>query len=141
MKEPRTAHLVNKKSMFASNTLEISSHQKNNREKEQKINAKQNVFAKLLCIHKKLKNIAQHEYINENKFKVAKLNPSELNEIKHLEGKLGYCCVAYEHDNSVEENKIIMLNKIDLLLDEYMKLLTNKRKTNTDDEFKDFFEQ
>ena len=138
MTELRIARLVDKKSMFASNTLEILSHQKNNKEKEHNI---EDVFTRILYIHKKLKNIAQHEYINENKFKVAKLNPLELNEMKHLEGKLGYCCVAYEHDDSIEENKIIMLNKIDLLLDEYMKLLTNKRKTNTDDEFKDFFEQ
>ena len=126
--------------MFASNTVEILKYQKNNNQRDENTSVKNDVFTQILYIHKKLKNIAQNESLAKTRFKVAKLNSKELNEVKQLETSLGYYFIAYESDKEIEENKKMLLNKINLLLDEYSNYL-KQTKAGKDDEFKEFFEQ
>lgn len=112
--------------MFASNTspiIDIDEHKK------------AEVLPILLQIHKKIKTIAKHESISKSKYKVAKINPEELNQIKSLESKLGYCLIACEHK---AENKTRILSKVNFLLDEYLELYKSKE---TEDDFSKFFEQ
>lgn len=135
--------------MFASNTAEVLKI----REKTKS----QGFFTKLLYIHKKIKQAAQLESMSKAMFKVAPLNQSQIENIRQLENKLGFCLVAYEHLLEIEENKYMILNRISSLLDEYMDLCKSdipaetkivasqvsvrNKKSNTVNDFNEFFQQ
>ena len=127
--------------MFASNTAEVLNFQKKK--------DSQDVFTKILYLHKKLKEVAQYESLSKTKYKLAKPSPEDLERIKQLELKLGYSLIAFESEEEIEENKAMILNRIDSLLDEYMamcKPVAPKSQNpppskKIDNDFNGFFEQ
>lgn len=122
--------------MFASNTAEII-----NFEKPISKIKNNDIFSKILYIHKKLKEIAQYESISKTKYNVAKLSSEKLEKVKTLESKLGCYLIAYEVDAEVEENKCMILNRISSLLDEYLDLCRDTVLKKQEDGFNGFFEQ
>ena len=100
---------------------------------------KTDVFSNILLVYKKLKEAALYESMTKSKYKVARLNQEELNQLKSLESRLGYSFVAYENDKSQEEDKLMLLNRISSLLDEYLSFCRQVKKQ--DDSFNEFFEQ
>ncbi|MBI3591147.1 MAG: hypothetical protein HY094_07235 [Candidatus Melainabacteria bacterium] len=125
--------------MFASSTAEVLSFQKKK--------DPQDVFTKILYLHKKLKEAAQYESLSKTKYKLAKPVTEDLERIKQLELKLGYSLIAVESENEMEENKAMILNRIDSLLDEYMSMckpgkskLQNLPSQKIENDFNGFFE-
>ena len=137
---------VNLKSMFSSNTAEIINL--NNKKKKT-----EDLFSKILFLHKKLKEVAQFETISKTKFKHASLNKEQIQKVKLLESNLSCFLMAFQCDNEIDENKQMILNRIHSLLDEYLSMCkpqTNKLQTNqkldpknpnTVADFNGFFEQ
>ena len=122
--------------MFASSTAEVINLQKN-----QKSQRTENVFSKILFLHKKLKELAQYESLSNTDYKLARLNPTQMEKIKMLESGLSCHLVAFEYDSSIDENKCMILNRISSLLDEYLSICKAKKTSNTDVDFSKFFEQ
>ncbi len=92
-----------------------------------------NIFLKkIVFIYKKLKNIARFESIKiQNQTpKPADLTKEQLERIKSLEGKIGCRLVAYESDEEINERKNSILSQIELLLNEYINLCTNRKIEN-----------
>lgn len=118
--------------MFASGTAEVI-----NFEKKKKTD---DLFTKILYVHKKLKEVAQYESISKTKYQVAKLNKEQLEKVKLLESKFGCCLVAYEGKREIEENKLMILNRVHSLLDEYLDMCKPKKEKYSSDEFGKFFE-
>ena len=122
--------------MFASNTAEII-----NFEKPLSKSKKNDVFTKILYVHKKLKEVAQYESIAKQKYNIAKLNPEKIEKLKSLESKIGCYLVAFDFDPEIEENKSMILNRISSLLDEYLDLCKSNKYKNQEDGFSGFFQQ
>ena len=122
--------------MFASSTAEVINLQKN-----QKSQRTENVFSKILFLHKKLKELAQYESLSNTDYKLARLNPTQMEKVKMLESSLDCHLVAFEYDSSIDENKCMILNRISSLLDEYLSICKAKKTSNTDVDFSKFFEQ
>lgn len=119
--------------MFASNTAEVL-----NFNKEKNVT---DIFTKILYIHKKLKEIAKYESSYKSRFNIAKLNSEQLENIKTLEGKLNCCLVAYEAQYKMQENKLLILNKIHSLLDEYICICKACEENKLTGDFNKLFEQ
>lgn len=125
--------------MFTSNTAEVIDI----KEKRQH----SDVFSKILDLHKRLKEIAQYESISSSKpnYKVVKPTGGQLQKIKALELNLGYKLVAYQADTEVEEDKLMILNRVNSLLDEFLSISKNSQNDQASqakkDDFNEFFEQ
>ena len=101
----------------------------------------QSVTDKILSIYKKLKKIAKHEVTSRDRFKVAKLNHEQLNQLKSIELNIGFHLVAYEENDKFSDQKIQILTQINQLLNNYFKLITqDKEKNNLSDDFSKFFD-
>lgn len=101
-------------------------------------------FKKLLHLHKRLKEVALFESGKKPSKMLADLTQDEVDEIKKLEDKLGYTIVAYETEEVISENKLMILNRVDSLLDEYLTMVKPKEvetQTPSDDGLGKFFEQ
>ena len=146
------------KSMFASNTAEVLTFSNSNPSKDLKMKMTRvktktktgDLFSKILFLHKKLKEVAQYESISRSKYKLAKLDSSQLEKIKNLEGETGYSLIAYSHDTEVEENKDMILNRVYSLLEEYLDYCKPSKTQikdvgykfgKSEDAFSGFFEQ
>ena len=103
------------------------------------------VFSTILQIHKQLKEIAKLESTPKTKYNIADLSEDKLLKIKNFESSLEICLVAYEADYKLFKQKIKILNDINLLLDNYLKIGRLKDTTEvryiSTDEFSGFFEQ
>ena len=121
--------------MFAlksENKLEIVEH---------KNPGTQDIRDKILFIYKKLKKIAKHEIKSKTKFKPANLTNQQLNQLKSLESGIGLCLVAYEDKDDSLKQKVEILNRVNNLLNDYSKLVTQgKKKADSNEDFSKFFE-
>ena len=120
--------------MFSSNTAEILNI-------SNEVKKKPNVLKKILFIHKKLKEIAKYENSYKEKFQLAKLNLAQVSQIKNLESDLNLFLIAYETEKIVSHDKQSILNKINILLDEYLDVCKYSNKNQSQDEFSKFFEE
>ena len=125
--------------MFSSNTAEVINIQ--TKKNADKAHIDKDLFSKLLMLHKKLKVVAQYESITKSKYKVASLSQSQLDNIKMLESKSGYSLLAFEQDLEVDENKNMILNRIDSLLDEYLSYCKPEKSNKSSDDFNKFFDE
>lgn len=125
--------VVKIKSMFSSNTAEIINFEK------QKTN--NDVFTKILFVHKKLKEIAKHESNRDKEYKIASLSSEQVNKIKTLESTLGFNLVAYEVDEKLKQKKVKILDEIYSLLDEYLSIYNPQLSKKNECNFNEFFEQ
>ena len=126
--------------MFSSNTAEIISFQKKKK--------KPDLFSSILSLHKKLKEVAQYESLLQSKLKskskLAKLKDQQVEKLKQLETDLDCCLVAYDNEIEAGEDKAMILNRINSLLDEYLSLCyvgKVKNSVKAEDNFSKFFEQ
>jgi hypothetical protein len=104
---------------------------------ENKKSDNQSITDKVLITYKKLKNIAKTEINSKNKFKLANLKNEQLNQIKSIESNTGLFLVAYEPDKKHLNQKIQILTQINMLLNDYSKLIG---KNPSSDDFSKFFE-
>ncbi len=118
--------------MFTSNNAEILDIEKKDRSNEP--------LKRLVYIHQRLKQIARIEsqIKLKNKFNVASLSQEEVKKLKDLESSYGCLLVAYKSQDNHLMRKNKILNNIEILLQEYLKLFENNQK-NIDD-FSQFFE-
>ena len=108
---------------------------------EHKNSGIQSVRDKILFIYKKLKKIAKHEIKSKTKFKPANLTNQQLNQLKSLESGIGLCLVAYEDKDNFLKQKVEILNRINNLLNDYSKLVTQgEKKADSNEDFSKFFE-
>ncbi len=119
--------------MFTSNNAEVVDIQK------KKVHS--DAFSKILHVHKKLKEVAQLESISKPSYKTAKLAKDQLQKVNSLELALGYKLIAYEADAECDEDKLMILNRVSSLLDEYLSLCKPSMQNPNRDEFSDFFQQ
>ncbi len=119
--------------MFTSNTAEVVDIQKKK--------VQSDAFTKILHLHKKLKEVAQLESIYKPKYKPAKLPKDQLQKVNSLELALGYKLVVYEADAECDEDKLMILNRVSSLLDEYLSLCKPGMQSQNREEFNDFFQQ
>ena len=118
--------------MFASNNAEVLNLEKKTPSKEP--------LKGLLHIHQKLKQIARIESqvkIN-NKLDIAPLNQEDIKKLKEIESLYGCVLVAYKSQDNLLSKKNKILNQIEILLTDYLKLLESNQKEN--DSFSKFFE-
>lgn len=94
------------------------------------------ILRKILAVHHKLKKIAKYESTVQSSKHVQFLMPQEIRKIKELEKKLSMYLVDVDSTSVLNEYKLGLLNRINVILESYLKLLT---QNNND--FNDFFEE
>lgn len=96
---------------------------------------------KILLAYKKLKSVAKSELSTKNKFKLAQLSDDKLNKLKSMEAGMGCFLVAYNYDHDLSKKKVEILNRINLLLNQYSNLSKTSSEKKTEDDFSEFFQQ
>ena len=119
--------------MFASTKVKLINSNKNY--------TKEEVLNEILLVYKKLKEIARKE--NEEKIsgKIAELTPEQIGAIRQLESRLSINLIAYENPTEVNSLKVMVLNKVKKLLEEYLIITCENYKSVSIDDFNAFFEQ
>ncbi len=96
---------------------------------------------KILLVYKRLKSVAKSELRTKSKFKLAQLSDDKVNKLKSLETGMGCFLVAYNYDNELTKKKVEILNRINLLLNQYSNLAQVPSEKKTQDDFSEFFQQ